>query len=223
MIVASAGRGARAGGEPKQFRLVAGVPMLLRAIQPFLAHSAIDTVVVVVPEAEAIRPPRWLQDLAGERLILVPGGATRSESVRAGLAALPAHCTTVLVHDGARPFVSTLVIEGVMAAARAGQAAIAALPIHDSVKRIAIAGDGQMQVTETVPRNALWRASTPQGFPRQLLVRAHEGNPGASDDAALVEAMGETVILVPDSPQNLKITTADDFLLAEALAGLLRP
>ena len=150
------------------------------------------------------------------------GGATRSDSVRAGLDVLPASCVTVLIHDGARPFVSTRIIEGVIGEARAGHAAVAAIPIQDSVKRVEVWGDGQMRVVETVPRKALWRAQTPQGFPRELLTRAHASRADASDDAALVELLGAMIVVVPDSPHNLKVTTAEDLLLAEAIAGLQR-
>jgi 2-C-methyl-D-erythritol 4-phosphate cytidylyltransferase len=136
--------------------------------------------------------------------------------VAAGLAALPPGCQVVLVHDGARPFPARTTIDAVIAEARAGRSALAAIPVSDTIKE-AVATD--RLVARTVPRERLWRAQTPQGFPRSLLERAYAARPpGATDDAALVEAMGEPVVLVPDDAGNLKVTTEADFVLAEALA-----
>jgi len=222
-IVVAAGRGSRLGGEPKQFRPVAGVPLLLRALRPFLAHPEVGPVVAVLPAEAVAAPPDWLAGLVGERLTLITGGFERADSVRAGLAALPAECDTILIHDGARPFVSSAVIDQIIAEARGGRGAVAAIPVQDSVKRGEASPGGGIRIRGTVPRHDLWRAQTPQGFPRQMLLRAHAGGESALDDAELVERLGETVILVPDSPHNLKVTTADDLLLAEALAGLFRP
>ena len=130
----------------------------------------------------------------------------------------------VLVHDGARPFVDRAVIDAVIGHARAGEGAVAAVPVSDTIKEAA-SGD-PTRVARTVPRDALWRAQTPQGFPRALLERAYQAAgasaSGATDDASLVEAGGGVVRLVPDSPRNLKITTRDDLAVAEALAGVAR-
>lgn len=218
VVVVAAGLGRRAGGgTPKQFREIAGVPMVLRAIRPFAAHPEVAEVAVVLPPDVVAAPPAWLGALAGAGVRLVPGGAERSASVAAGLAALAPACAVVLVHDGARPFPSRATIDAVIAEARAGRAALAAVPVSDTIKEAAEAG---RLVARTVPRDRLWRARTPQGFPRALLERAHAaGAPGATDDAALVEAMGEPVVLVPDDAANLKVTTETDFVLAEALAG----
>lgn len=216
-VVVAAGQGRRAGGSgPKQFREIGGVPMVLRAVRPFAAHPEVAHVAVVLPAEALTAPPPWLAALRGEGVHLVPGGATRSDSVAAGLAALPPSCTVVLVHDGARPFPSRVTIDAVLAEARAGRAALAAIPVSDTLKE---AGPGGRLVARTVSRENLWRAQTPQAFPRALLERAHAGAaPGATDDAALVEALGETVVLVPDDAGNLKVTTEEDFVLAEALA-----
>ncbi len=194
---------------------------MLRALRPFTAHPDVAQVVLVLPPADAAAPPAFLVELRGEGLVLVPGGEERSDSVAAGLAALGRECTVVLVHDGARPFVDRAVIDEVIRHARQGEGAIAAVPLSDTVKE-ADAGEPN-RVARTVPRERLWRAQTPQGFPRELLVRAHgrAGLDGAAftDDASLVEASGGIVRLVPDSSRNLKITTAEDFALAELLAG----
>jgi 2-C-methyl-D-erythritol 4-phosphate cytidylyltransferase len=175
--------------------------------------------VVVLAPAHAQRPPEFLAPLAGSALTIVAGGHQRVDSVAAGLRALPADCEVVLVHDGARPFVERRVIDAVIAHARAGDGAVAAVPVSDTLKAQVV--DDPTRVSRTVPRDGLWRAQTPQGFPRRLLEQAYaiEGQAGATDDASLVEACGAVVRLVPDSSRNLKITTREDLALAEALAA----
>ncbi len=220
-IVVAAGQGRRVGGIPKQYRPLAGVPMVLRTLRAFTSHREVAQVVLVLPPADAGCPPPFLTDLVGHGLTLVAGGAERRDSVAAGLAALPAECRIVLVHDGARPFVDPAVIDGVIAVARSGAGAVAAVPITDTVKEVE-PGDGR-RVRQTLPRELLWRAQTPQGFPRDLLVAAHErarhdGIP-ATDDAALVERIGGVVRLVPDSPANFKVTTEEDLVRAELWAA----
>lgn len=214
----AAGRGERIGGTPKQYREIAGVPMLLRSIRPFAAHPEVLQLAVVVPPEDATNPPPWLAALIGASLSVVAGGAERRESVAAGLAVVPAGCTVILVHDAARPFVGRDTIDAVVAEARAGRSATAAVPVTDTLKQAA--PDGRT-VERTVPRERLWRAQTPQGFPRRVIDAAH-ARPlpptAATDDAAMVEHAGGTVTLVPDSAQNFKITTADDLALAEAWA-----
>jgi 2-C-methyl-D-erythritol 4-phosphate cytidylyltransferase len=220
VVVVAAGRGARLGGAaPKQYRLIGGVPMVLRALRPFASHAEVAQVALVLPPEDAASPPDFLQGL-GPGLTIVAGGAERSDSVAAGLAALGGECTVVLVHDAARPFVEADVIDQVIAYARAGEGAVAAIRVSDTLKQ-ATAGD-DTRVARTVPRDGLWRAQTPQGFPRGVLERAHAAaraaGERATDDAALVERAGVPVRLVPDSPHNLKVTTADDLALAELLA-----
>jgi len=218
VLVPAAGRGERAGaGLPKQFRPIAGVPMLLRAIRPFAQHPRVRMIVVALPPESAKTPPEWLAPLLGDRLRVVAGGATRATSVRCALAALMPECRLVLVHDAARPFVSQAEIDGVIAAAERGTGALAAIPVSDTLKQSA---DGH-RVTTTASRAGLWRALTPQGFPRSLLEQAYAAagdTLDATDDAGIVEAAGGTVVLVPGRTTNLKITTPEDFAMAEALA-----
>jgi 2-C-methyl-D-erythritol 4-phosphate cytidylyltransferase len=198
------------------------VPVLLRALRPFTSHPEVCQVVVVLPAADVSSPPSFLTDVVGPGLTLVAGGSERRDSVASGLAALGSDSTVVLVHDGARPFVDRAVIDSVIRYARAGEAAVAAVPLSDTVKESA--ADDPTRVERTLPRERLWRAQTPQGFPRALLLRAHaevrDGLP-ATDDAALVEACGGVVRLVPDSVRNLKITTPEDLHLAQVLAEQL--
>jgi 2-C-methyl-D-erythritol 4-phosphate cytidylyltransferase len=222
VIVVAAGRGVRHGGAvPKQFMPLGGAPVLLHALRPFTSHPEIAQVVVVLAAGDLASPPQWLADLVGDMVTLAEGGAERADSVRAGLAALHTDCTVVLVHDGARPFPSRDLIDAGIGAARHGHAAVPAIPVADTLKRATEYG----QILGTVDRDGLWRAQTPQAFPRELLQRAHDagltaGVP-ATDDAMLVELLGARVDLIPGSPRNLKITTADDFILAEWYLGRL--
>lgn len=217
MLVA-AGRGERLGGTPKQYRPIAGVPMVLRALRPFAAHPEVLHTVIVLPPDDVAAPPSFLTDLAGSTLTLVAGGTDRSDSVAAGLRSLPEACAVVLVHDAARPFPDPEVIGAVIREARSGRGAVAAVPVTDTVKEIA--PDDSRRVIRTVARDRLWRAQTPQGFPRSLLAAAHRmPAEGATDDATLVERLGAEVRIVPDSPRNLKVTTAEDLEWAELWAA----
>jgi 2-C-methyl-D-erythritol 4-phosphate cytidylyltransferase len=221
VIVVAAGRGTRIGGEtPKQYLSIAGVPMVLRALRPFAVHPDVAQIALVLPPDDAAHPPDFLRHVAGAVLAIVAGGAERTDSVAAGLAALDPACRTVLVHDGARPFVDRPVIDAVIAHARAGDGAVAAVRVSDTLKEADEADASR--VRRTVPRDGLWRAQTPQGFPRVVLERAYAeaaSIQSATDDAALVERMGVTVRLVPDSSRNLKVTSAEDLAMAELLAG----
>jgi 2-C-methyl-D-erythritol 4-phosphate cytidylyltransferase len=220
VLLPAAGRGERAGsGELKQFRPIGGVPMLLRAIRPFAQHPLVRQIVVALPPEQAGRPPAWLGDLAAERLRLVAGGATRADSVAAALAVLHPACGVVLVHDAARPFVPPETIDAVIALAQSGVGAVAAIQIGDTLKRVTGPDD---RVAETVDRRGLWRAQTPQGFPRTILERAYAARgalPDPTDDAQLVERLGHPIRIVPDRTTNIKVTSPEDFALAEALAS----
>ena len=216
----AAGRGARLGGDtPKQYQPIGGVPMVLRAVRAFTTHPDVAQVALVLPLADAESPPPFLRGVAGAGLLVVAGGAERADSVAAGLRVLDAACTIVLVHDAARPFVGRGVIDAVIAHARSGEGAVAALRVSDTLKQAA--AEDPTRIDRTVPRDNLWRAQTPQGFPRSVLERAHAAADArsATDDAALVERTGLAVRLVPDSPINMKVTTAEDLALAELLAG----
>jgi 2-C-methyl-D-erythritol 4-phosphate cytidylyltransferase len=218
VLLVAGGRGERAGAGPlKQFRELAGVPLLLRALRPFARHPEVTHVVIALPAEHAAPPPAWLAEVEGPAVTLVAGGSERTESVRLALAALPTGAAIVLVHDAARPFVSEETISAVIAAARETGAALAAVPLADTLKEADASGQ---EVKRTLPRQALWRAQTPQGFRREVLEAAHAaGAAGATDDAMLVEATGATVRLVPDSSLNFKVTTGDDLALAEAWAA----
>ncbi|MEP6472865.1 MAG: 2-C-methyl-D-erythritol 4-phosphate cytidylyltransferase [Gemmatimonadota bacterium] len=223
VVIVGAGQGARLGGDtPKQFRSIAGIPMLLRSLRPFTAHPDVSTTVVVLPPELVDAPPEWLSQLTGPALRLVAGGAERTDSAMAGVGTLPSDCTIVLVHDAARPFVDRAIIDAVIARAREGQGAVPALPLSDTLKQASTPGQGG-GISATIPREGLYRAQTPQGFPRTVLEQAYAAartaGRTATDDAALVEAIGAKVTVVPGSEQNIKITTAHDLRVAEWLAG----
>jgi len=196
-IVVAAGSGRRFGAA-KQFEPLGGVRVLDWSLAA--ARAACDGVVAVLP-------PDRLE--AGAQ----PGGATRSASVRSGLAAVPDEAEIVIVHDAARPLAGPEVFARVIAAVRAGSdAAIPVVPVTDTIKRVS--GD---RVTETLDRSALVAVQTPQAFRAETLRKAHAGESEATDDAALIEAMGGTVVTVPGDSRNFKITSPDDLIVAAAL------
>ncbi|HEX8362717.1 MAG TPA: 2-C-methyl-D-erythritol 4-phosphate cytidylyltransferase, partial [Longimicrobium sp.] len=202
------------GAVRKQYLEVRGVPVLLRALTPFIGHPRIGAVVVVLPPEDVEAPPAWL---AGLPVTLVPGGAERGDSVWNGLRATPEDAPLVLVHDGARPFVTAEIIDRVLDGCAEG-GAIAAVQVTDTIKEV---GPGGV-VLGTPDRSGLWRAQTPQGFPRAALLRAYqrarEEGIAATDDAALFERYCGPVRVVAGSERNLKVTRPADLALAEALA-----
>ncbi|MFP4623468.1 MAG: 2-C-methyl-D-erythritol 4-phosphate cytidylyltransferase [Gemmatimonadota bacterium] len=205
--------GASRAGLRKQYLNVAGEPILLRSIRPFLDHPAIDWVVVALPPEDVDDPPFPFP----EGVVRVAGGAERGDSVRAGLAAVPGVADVVLIHDGARPLVTVAIVDRALRAAASGIGAIAAVPVTDTLKVI----DDDGAITATVDRRDLWRAQTPQAFPREMIVdayrRAAEEGVAATDDAALVERYGGRVVVVEGDARNLKITRPEDLGLAELL------
>jgi 2-C-methyl-D-erythritol 4-phosphate cytidylyltransferase len=218
VIIVAAGASTRTGGdELKQFRWIAGKPMLIHSVEAFMQRGDVCAVVCVLPRQYVADPPPWLLQRDLDRLLLSIGGATRSESVRNGLEDLAATARYVLVHDAARPFVPQSMIDRVVEAARSTGAAVPAIPVGDTLKRAGPEG----VIQSTVSRDGLWRAQTPQGFQRDLLERAHReaqaSGISATDDAALVESLGIQVRLVPGDERAMKITTAGDFAYAEAL------
>jgi 2-C-methyl-D-erythritol 4-phosphate cytidylyltransferase len=207
-VLVAAGSGARLGADvPKAFVEIAGRTLLAHALDRFVAHPAVRDVVVALPAGS----PAALASPAQA----VVGGATRQESVAAGLAALAPDVEIVLVHDVARPFVPAAVIDAVLAALAGGaDAAVPVVPIHDTVRRVDAAG----AFVETVDRSTLVAVQTPQGFRRHVLAEAHARGAvlDATDDAVLVEAVGGSVVPVPGDEAAFKITTATDLVRAQA-------
>ena len=226
VVVVAAGEGRRFGGSVRKvYRELCGVPLLLHAVRPFASHPDVAHVTVVLSPEDAAAPPEWLSSVMGSNLTVIAGGEERSDSVAAGLVALPESCSVVLVHDGARPLAQPAVIDAVIREARGGVGAVAAVALRDTLKRTAPDSD-PARIQETIPRDHLWRAQTPQGFPRAMLAEAYRqagaDRSRATDDASLVEATGVPVVIVPDSPRNIKVTTADDLELAERLVEAAR-
>ena len=212
-LIVAAGRGSRAGGEiPKQYAMIGGAPVLAHTLAPFFASGQIaDVQVVIHPDDAAL----YASAVHAESPKLAPpvlGGTTRQASVLAGLEALAANDPDlVLIHDAARPLVDAKTISNVIAALKHHQAAIAAVPVADTLKR---AGADQT-VSETVERAGLWRAQTPQGFQFKPILKAHrdaaaQGKYDFTDDAAIAEWAGLKVALVAGSSRNIKITTAEE-------------
>jgi 2-C-methyl-D-erythritol 4-phosphate cytidylyltransferase len=218
-LVLAAGRGVRLGaGVPKAFVELGGVTLLERSLRALAASEAVDRVLPVLPPGEAAR---WsalrgtLADVAG-LLDPVEGGAERQDSVRAGLAALGPEVAWVAVHDAARALVRSEDVTRVVRAAQRGGAALLALPVRDTIKRVR---DGR--VVETPPRAECWAAQTPQVFRRELLHEALEKAVAegfvATDDAQLVERLGVAVEIVEGSADNVKVTGPEDLPVAERL------
>lgn len=221
VVIVAAGTGSRVGGsELKQFRWVAGKPMLLHSVQAFHAREDVAMVVCVLPRSHAADPPPWLFQCDIDRLLVAVGGAERGDSVWAGLADLPDECTVAVVHDAARPLIDAGTIDRVIAGARAGTGTVAALPVVDTLKEVGENG----VILRTVERARLWRAQTPQAFPRDMLVRAYRDaraqRLNATDCAALCERLGLPVRVVTGNERAMKITSPDDFARAEALASM---
>jgi 2-C-methyl-D-erythritol 4-phosphate cytidylyltransferase len=204
-VVVAGGSGHRFGA-PKQFADLAGRPVLAWSLD--VARRACTGVILVVPSAA--EKTGWDAD------VVVEGGDTRSASVRAGLAAVPADADVVAVHDAARPLAPLALWRSVIAAVEGGaDAAVPAAPVTDTVKEVGI--DGSLA---TLDRSRLVAVQTPQAFRAAILKEAHASVAEATDDAALVEALGGRVELIPASPHNLKITSPLDLVVASALLGV---
>ncbi|MEO6444306.1 MAG: 2-C-methyl-D-erythritol 4-phosphate cytidylyltransferase [Gemmatimonadaceae bacterium] len=221
VIIVAAGSGARTGStELKQFRWVAGKPMLLHSIQAFHRRADVALVVAVLPKSAAGDPPPWIFQCDVDRLLVSVGGRERGESVFSGLEDLSEEVEIVVIHDAARPLVSDATIAAVIEQARRGTGAVAALPVVDTLKEV----DDQSRIVRTVERTGLWRAQTPQAFPRDMIERAHlearRTGVSATDDAALCERLGYPVVVVRGSERAMKVTDDADFGRADALSGL---
>jgi 2-C-methyl-D-erythritol 4-phosphate cytidylyltransferase len=216
----AAGRGERMGTVlPKVFLHLAGVPLFIRTLQTLLQSSLITAVVIVV----AAEYEDLCRDMVnaygpfGRPIHIAHGGAERQDSVRYGLAALDPDCEIVVIHDAARPFLTASLVDRSIIVAAACGGAIVAVPVRDTIKRVG----ADTVVVETLSRQGLWQAQTPQTFSVPLIREAHaralaEGW-RATDDAALVEWVGGTVKSVVGDSLNFKITTPDDWQLAEAI------
>jgi 2-C-methyl-D-erythritol 4-phosphate cytidylyltransferase len=220
-IIAAAGAGTRmASDRPKQFLLLAGTPVIIHTLKVFEQCESINEVILVLPAAESA----GFLSLAGKfglRKVarVVPGGVTRADSVKRGLMAIRAATAEIVaVHDGVRPFVTVEEIDAVVTAAQADDAAILVAPVTDTIKQI-----DDRRVVKTLDRGGLRRALTPQCFRYDVLLQAYQAtdvtDPSVTDESVLVEKLGIPVSIVEGSPRNIKVTTAEDLVIAEAILG----
>jgi 2-C-methyl-D-erythritol 4-phosphate cytidylyltransferase len=211
VVLPAGGVGRRLGARtPKQFLTIDRVPILGVTARRFARHPAVAEIVVAAPAALVRRTAALLERHApGARIVVVPGGPERQDSVREALRAVSDRARLIVVHDAVRPFVTRGVIDGVLDAARASGAAVCALPVAETLKRVR---DGVVEAT--VDRSGLWAVQTPQAFRAELLREAHDkarrdGFVG-TDEAMLVERLGHPVCVVRGHEGNVKITTPED-------------
>ena len=219
-IVVAGGQGTRFGGDrPKQFIELSGIPIIIHTLRQFERASEIQSTIVVLPADETAGFASLIQRFELSKVARVlPGGKTRAQSVRNGLTAID-EANVVAVHDGVRPLVTPAEIDEVVKCAQTDGAAILVAPVRDTIKEIE-----RQQVKRTVRRSELRRALTPQCFRFEILKRAYAGladlesaNIDVTDDSLLVEQLGFAISIVEGSPRNIKITTAEDLAVAEAL------
>jgi 2-C-methyl-D-erythritol 4-phosphate cytidylyltransferase len=219
VILPAAGRSARFGGkEKKVYAELDGRAVWLRAVEPFVNRDDVaQTILAIAPEDRELFERRFRASVAFMNIKVIDGGSERHDTIARALEQVDPACEFVAVHDAARPCLTPELIDAVFDAARASGAAVPALPVADTLKRV---GDDRRTI-ETVPRVGLFAVQTPQAFRRELLLRAYanRGRFGAAitDDAQLVEALGQPCAVVDGSPYNLKITTAADLRLASAI------
>ena len=217
VVIPAAGVGSRlGGGTPKAFRILAGRTMLEHSITAVGHHPSVIQIVIAAPKEE-VADLLKAANPSGVPICVVPGGPTRQASVAAALTSVDPSCEVILVHDAARPLVpASLVTRILTAIADGAQAVIPGIPVTDTVKRI----DDQGFVVETPARHQLRAIQTPQGFRKDLLLKAHRMAPpggSATDDASLVERLGYPVLVVDGDPAAMKITAVEDLERAERL------
>jgi 2-C-methyl-D-erythritol 4-phosphate cytidylyltransferase len=220
-LIVAAGEGRRIGADvPKTYLPIGGRPMVLRTLDRFFATRTVERVVLVIAANDLSRCKTMLRGdplLGNCAWVLQGGGATRQQSVKKGFEKIDANTELVIVHDGARPFVSPALIDRCVEVARDKGAVVVGVRARDTIKMVS----GDRWVQTTPDRNSLWEIQTPQVFRTELLVEAHDqaarDGVDATDDAMLVERMGKPVFVVDGESTNFKITTPDDVWLAETL------
>jgi len=211
-IIPAAGMSLRLPGKPRKPFL----KMLWHTLKAFANLADISEFIVALhaDDLHKFEKSQFQSLLKGKTLKTVKGGRSRSASVQAALRVLDARATLVAIHDAARPLVAKSLIRQVIDTARARGAAIAAVPVTDTIKAV----DRRLRITQTVPRENLWLAQTPQVFRKKIILEAYrQAASPATDDASLVENLGYPVYVVRSSPANLKVTTEEDLLLPGAL------
>ena len=219
-VIVAAGEGRRMGRNlPKPFLSLAGRPLILRTLSRFAASQA-RRVILVAAEKEQPKLEQLIRsdrELSGLEWLLQPGGRRRQDSVMQGLKRLDRDCQVVVVHDGARPLVAPALIDRCVEAALKEGAVVVGVPVRDTIKAVS----PSRRIESTPPRDSLWEIQTPQAFRVEILreayARAEREGIEATDDAMLVERLGKSVSVLEGDRSNIKITTPEDLLLAEAL------
>jgi 2-C-methyl-D-erythritol 4-phosphate cytidylyltransferase len=222
VIVVAAGVGSRLNSKvSKALVLLKGKPLVAYSLKVFEDHPGIDSVVLVGAAGHIPQFVRLARPFKKVRAV-VAGGLKRSDSVKRGLQVLSPDTDIVLVHDAARPFIDSAMIDRLMAVLKKNKAAIVGVPLKFTVKKI---DRKTLDIQETLARDLLWEAQTPQGFHKDILVKAHakKFKEEATDDAMMVERMGVGVKMVMGDYRNIKVTTPEDIILARQLAGIKGP
>ena len=216
VVLPAAGAGRRFG-EAKQFRLLGKRPLLFHALRPFLEEACVHEIVVVVPRDRVAQTERELHSLTRAKTLgVVPGGPRRQDSVYQGVKTLSSQCNLVCIHDAARPFLTTAMIQKTVAACENFDGAVVAIPSRDTVKQV---DKRTRQIHTTLPRETIWLAQTPQTFHRKplekALYQANQSGVVVTDEAMLLEGLGYSLTIIEGSPVNVKITTPEDWALAQ--------
>ena len=215
-IIPAAGDGERFG-EKKQLKLLNGRPLIFHTIQPFVKSELINEIIVVLPKDDVNQMARELKStLTSKKIKVVPGGETRQQSVNNGLISSDKESELICIHDGVRPFVTLTLIEKVIKASVGHDGAILAVPSSDTIKKVM-----EDQILETLPREIIWRAQTPQVFQKPALEEAIkiaiDENLEVTDEASILEKIGYQIGFIEGSLLNIKITTKEDWIFAKAI------
>lgn len=218
-LIAASGQGQRMGGEiKKQYLMLEGIPILARSLDIFIRHRAVSQILVIVPPGDTVFAHDTIKPFCSlEKIIFVEGGKRRQDSIFQGLQAVSLGVEMVCIHDGVRPFLKSDLFETLLEAASRWGAAVPVVPVTDTLKEISISGT----ISRTISRETVRRAQTPQVFRRDLIIEAYRKaqilGVEATDDAYLLELLGEKICAVAGSPANIKITHPLDLLFAETL------
>lgn len=219
-IIPAGGSGRRLGGDiPKQYLMLGGIPILVHTLRAFQEASLVDAIYLILPDEDVKKAPQKILSLYNLTKVkrILSGGERRQDSVKKGVDLVGSDYDLVIIHDGVRPFISPAIINTAIKEAAQYQAVTVGVPVTDTIKKV----NGQRCVSETLNRDQLWLTQTPQVFSAPLLKKAYESAYAdhyyGTDDAALIERMGEEVIMIMGSYDNIKITTAFDLEWGELI------
>jgi len=218
VVIPAAGSGSRFG-EEKQFRSLGGRAVLFHSLAVFLELDQVLEIAVVVPDENVTHITREIRSFTQtDKIVVVPGGKRRQDSVQAGLSAISENCNIICIHDAARPFLTTDMVLKTVNACDEWDGAIVATPVADTLKKVDHNSNG---IISTQDRSDLWCAQTPQSFRRErlsdALINADNKEITATDEAMLLERLGYRICVVPGNAENIKITQPEDWILAEAI------